>query len=167
MKIQEFMLKYKVASETKKNSLVKEHIKNVYVPFSEKVAICRTIIEKTHYTGTDELRMYKKNSYAHEVFFSLTLISKYTDIEIDFEKSGEIYDQFSEYDLITAFLSEIPEKERTEFFRVMDMEVADDYDNNRNVVSFLETKMTAMEMAINAISEAFKIADVKDGVTNG
>lgn len=157
---EQFVIKYKVVKD--KEKFIKEHIKDIHIPYSEKLVICQNIINNTSHIG----EVYKVNTPARNMFFNLTLIDRYTDIKIDFTNAVEIYNKFDELDFISLVMNHIPEKELIDFDTIYHMVINDEYENNRTIVSFLETKVKALEITLNSLIEVFESVASKGGNDN-
>ena len=149
MKIDEFIEKYKTSNDG--NVFLEKHIKKQYIPYSEKIADCSGIIKAT----TEFDGVFKINTPAQFMMFAIQIITRYTDIEKD-ENVLKMFETLDELDLINAIFSKIPEREMTSYNTILHM-VLDDYmENNRNIISFIETKIKALDLSFDAILDAIQ-----------
>lgn len=155
---EQFIIKYKVAKD--KEKFIKECINDIHIPFSEKLSICQNLVSNTSYSG-NEVKVYKRNTPAQTMFFNLTIIDKYTNIKIDFANAVKIYDELDKLGILEQIISLVPEKELIDLDYILKMVMQDEYENNRSLVSFLETKIKALELSLNAITEVFSEENIK------
>lgn len=152
MKVDEFIRKYNSAKDKKK--YLNECIKRQYIPYSEKVADCQRIINAT----SEQDKVFRINTPAQYMIFTINMISKYAEIE--YENTLEAFEKLDELNLVNEILSRIPEREYTAYNTLLTM-VRDDYiDNNRNIISFIETKMNTLGLSIDSILNT--IQDIND-----
>lgn len=148
MKIDEFIRKYNSAKD--KEKYLSGCIKKSYIPYHEKVSDCQRIINAT----MESDGIFKINTPAQFMIFTVNIISKYTDIE--YTDVLETFEKLDELNLINAIVSRIPEREYTTYNTLLNM-VQDDYmENNRNIISFIETKVKALGLSMDAILDAMQ-----------
>lgn len=153
----EFSQKFKISKD--KESFVKKHIKRTYVPYAEKLAEAKKIAEvSTHIIVNQETgeQMYKKDTPIQYFLKTTRLLFLYTDIEIDNNDINKVYDTLAESGAFEYIFSSIPEGEITQFSSMIDMCVSDIYENERDLTSFFETKLTAFNLTFNEIVGAFQ-----------
>ena len=146
MKIDEFIRKYNAAKD--KDKFITGCIKKTYIPYSEKVADCQRIINATMETGGE----FRVNTPAQFMIFTVNIISKYTDIE--YENVLTTFEKLDELNLINAIISHIPEREYSTYNTLLSMTQDDYMENNRNLISFIETKVKALGLSMDAILDA-------------
>lgn len=148
MKIDEFIRKYNSAKD--KDKYLKESIKKTYIPYHEKVADCERVVKAT----TEIDGIFKINTPAQFMIFTVNIISKYAEIE--YEDVLDTFEKLDELNLINALISHIPEREFASYNTILNM-VQDDYmENNRSLVSFIETKVKALGLSMDAILDAIQ-----------
>ena len=103
MKIDEFIRKYNSAKD--KDKYLKESIKKTYIPYHEKVADCERVVKAT----TEIDGIFKINTPAQFMIFTVNIISKYAEIE--YEDVLDTFEKLDELNLINALISHIPERE--------------------------------------------------------
>ena len=149
MKIDEFIKKYNSAKD--KDKFLEECIKKTYIPYSEKIADCSGVINAT----IEKDGMFKVNTPAQFMIFMVQIITRYTDIEKDDDIVG-LFEKLDELNLINGIISKIPEREFTSYNTILNM-VQDDYmENDRNIVSFLETKLRTLGISIDTLLDAIQ-----------
>ena len=148
MKINEFIRKYNAAKD--KEKYLSGCIKKNHIPYHEKVSDCQRIINAT----TESNGLFKINTPAQFMIFTVNIISKYADIEYD--DALEMFEKLDELNLIDSIIAHIPEREYTTYNTILNM-VQDDYmENNRNLISFMETKVKALGLSIDTILDAIQ-----------
>ena len=89
------------------------------------------------------------------MMFVIQIITRYTDLDRE-EKILEMFEKLDELNLINAIVSKIPEREFTSYNTILNM-VQDDYmENNRTLLSFIETKVSALGLSLDAILDAIQ-----------
>ncbi len=156
MTAEQFINNYNTAAD--KNKFLSDCITTKYVKYTEKVADCRKIVNITFEIMGD--KKFCVDSPAQFVIFVMNLIYRYTDIDRS-EMVVADFESLDEINLVNEILEKIPERELSSYNTILNM-CKDDYiSNNRDLVSFLETKIDSMSASINAILEAADIA-IKD-----
>jgi hypothetical protein len=79
----------------------------------------------------------------------MAIIDAYSDI--DFEFTVDEYDLLSECGAIDSLLSAIPAEEVALCATTVESMVADEVENTRNMVSFLETKYEALKAVFDSL----------------
>ena len=125
-----------------------------YIPYEEKIAECSNIVEVTSYIDMNGQKLYNRNTPSRAMIFSLTLIKKYTDIEINFENVLPDYNLLEENDLIEPIINAIPAKEISIWQTVMKMIEDDKAENERSLLS----KLDALSITANTFLEALEQA---------
>lgn len=100
-----------------------------YIPFNQKVDLCRAIIDDTTH---DENGDFKMNSAFRNVLYRLVLINTYTNIDIDFGNAVEEFDMLESRYAFATLLSYIDEDEIRRFDEIMQCELNDLYQNERS-----------------------------------
>lgn len=163
MTVKEFVDKYNsFNNDTLKEKYIKEIVKDTYVSFTEKQAICNKIVKATmHRTindGKNEKEIFYSDSANRYLLFQIWLIQSYTDIEFSNEENGmagikefELLDQYGLNDLI---ISNIPEREMTNFKVILDMKTDDASINENNFISYVDTKLDAIKLFIDTFGDS-------------
>lgn len=166
MTIEQFILIYKTKSEKDVDNYIKDHIVNKYIPYNQKIVVCTSIIDNTMYEEVNNVKIYKQNTPSRYLFFTLQLIKLYTDLEINFSDNPlEIYDKLNECGLIDRIISLLPQSEYIEFNTIMDMIIDDRVANERDLVSFIESKIDLLKIAFNIFNDA--LVDEMEGNNDG
>ena len=144
MKVDEFIKKY--SSAKNKDDYLEKCITTQYIPYHEKIADCTNIINST----IEKDGIFKINTPAQFMIFMVQLITKYTDIDKDEDVLG-LFEKLDKLDLINGITSKIPKKEFESYNTILGMIQNDYMENNRNIISFLETKLSAIGISIDTL----------------
>ncbi len=145
MKIDEFIKKYNNAKDKRdflSNSLVVNHI-----PYVEKIADCQRVVDAT--STLDGI--FKLNTPVRAAFFSVNMISKFFGIDIEDSNLIDIYEKLDEINLVNELMSIIPERERETYYAILGMVNDDYFENNRSIISFIETKLNTIGLSVDAL----------------
>lgn len=158
MEVKEFVSEYKkCATDQLKDRFFKKHIVANYIPYELKIAHCENIAKNTMYLTVDEENnIYRQNSPMRYVLFVLTLIKLYTDIEIDFNDSLNIFNELDMNNLIDTIITYIPSSEYSKFQTVLNMIIDDEIENNRNIVSYIDNNISALKVMGSTLTEMLK-----------
>lgn len=154
MNIDELIKELNDKTNEEKINIIKKHIVRNYVPYAEKISRCMNIIKNTSYDGDGN---FNQNTAFRHALFLLNIVDSYTDI--DFEYSIEIFDKLCETNIIFMILAEVSESDMKLFDSVLNMVSDDEYANNRDLVSFLESKFIGIEAMINPILDYLSSTD--------
>lgn len=155
MKVDEFIKKYNNAKD--KDEFLNKSIVTQYVPYRNKISDCTAIIN----ASMNMNGLFKINTPAQFMMFMIQIITRYTEIEKDDDILG-LFEKLDELNLINTIISKIPEREFSSYNTILNM-VQDDYmENNRNIVSFFETKLQALGISIDTILETIQNYIPKD-----
>lgn len=161
MNIFEFVKEYNEKDGLERIYYIKERIKNNYIGIEKKIAICNTVISNTCYTKINEMEFYKPDSIMKDIFFKMELIAIYTDIEVSFnEDFAKQYDELEKYNLIDSILEQIDSIEIQRMKDLLKMKETDTSDNERSLVSYLDSKIKSLEVLINSIPELIQNFDM-------
>jgi hypothetical protein len=153
----EFFVK-QIEMNKDKEAYLKQRLIKTYVPYEEKISSCENIIRNTSFIK-DEVSgelIYKRNTPACDLFFNLVLISKYFDIDIDFEHMLADYNKLEENGYIELLLKNIPANEYVAWSKVFEMVAGDFVDNERSLVSYFDKMFGAMNNSLKSIAEIIK-----------
>lgn len=157
MKISEFSDLFVKSGEQDKISLVKKHIVEAYLPYERKMALCKNVIDWADYTPNLEVidkRYYSPNTPMRFVFFCMSVLDAYTDIECEtYEKNKrDVIGGFNQCDKCGIFdvLFQELGREYKVLQTVLQMMVDDTENKEKNLVGFLATKIDSMEALYNA-----------------
>lgn len=168
MTVKEFYEKYNLSEN--KDECIQAIYKEEYIPFETKVSDCNRIMKSTSYTNTDP-NMYKQNSASRRMLFILTLVDRYTDIDIDYTNALEEYNILCMMDfdyIFNLFNDEMPSSIKIEIRRYEDIlyNAEDDFDKNeRSIIGYLDSKFASLGIigeALNKILEENVTNNIED-----
>lgn len=149
MKVDEFIRKYNSAKD--KDKFLTDCIKTQYVPYRIKIADCDGIVK----ASTEMNGVFKINTPAQFMMFTIQVITRYTEIEKDDDILG-LFEKLDELNLINAITSKIPEREFASYNTILNM-IQDDYmENNRTLLSFVDTKIKALGLSLDTILDTIQ-----------
>ncbi len=165
MTIQEFIngfIEKKIMNTAINQNAVSEYIKKElevksYIPFVEKRELCEKVLNASNTKGKDGL--VKVDSVGRYIIFTLSVISKYTNIEFSSGKDAE-FDSLDEYDmlcenhLLNPILEVIGEEYAT-CNNMLNMMMADIETNNNTVEAVLEHNLSKITNSIDNLIDAF------------
>lgn len=166
MNINVFIREYKMHQGDNKLTYLEKHVKNVYTPYLEKVTLCSNLAKiTTHRTIEKENKTeFYVNSCNRYILFVMRILSIYTDLDINFANSKETsdaYDSLCREGLIPIFMEQLINPiEINEFKLILDMCINDIYENERSIVSYIDSQFEALRRT--AISSAAVIKNVVD-----
>ena len=125
MKIDTFLKLYETKkTDDEKAEAIKQIMKNNRVSYSDKVDRVGIIAKNSYHIkqkdvdGT-EREVFKQNSAAKYMLYSLTLVDLYTTLEIDFKQSLELFEKING-EILDMIIMSIDERERKEFQMLLD-----------------------------------------------
>lgn len=152
MTVEEFIKQYKFASkgDGSKEQFLQQRFVRTYVPYVQKIAICTSLVNACYYRADarDENGVVIRKSFHIDspnayLFFVLSLIKSYTDIEV-LNPGGDYanqYDALNEKGLILTLIKRIPIAEYEEFKMVYDMIQSDTMKNEYQIYSWISNKI--------------------------
>lgn len=152
MTIEKFINDYRNAS--KKEEYFARHIVTKYIPYEQKIAECKSIVDVTSYTEVNGRKVFKQNMPIQYLFFICRLISDYTDIDIPDDGIWTIYNELKKNDILEPLLTAIPKSEYAEFNTVLRMVYDDEVENYRSFAGFLDTKFEILEKLLETFQNA-------------
>lgn len=150
-----------------RTEFLEKRLVNTYVDYNRKITLCTNVLRTTLFqkvkVGADkEIEVFKQNTPAIFLFFSLTLINEYTDIDVDFKNALTEFDMLEKEGLVDLLKTVIPEQEYNKFQTVLNMARDDIYENERSLVGYLDAKLTATELGVGSILDG--LSAVNNGV---
>ena len=136
--VKDFSLEYeKYSTKDDKEKFIKNNLKcESYMPYAEKLLIAENIVKSSSYAlikDGDNLKKSSKieiNTPMRYILFVMTVINKYTNIEVDFNNAVSEFDYVNKNGLIEIIFNKIGDKEISEFNTVIEM-VLDDFMTNK------------------------------------
>lgn len=167
MLISEFVKKYK--EETEKEKLLASIVTRKYISYNTKVDESRKIIKITSYKDINGKETFILNSPMRYIFFVVSIIEQYTNLEFDKIAGSEIndvsrdIDLFEEYNITKKLFHYIGE-DIDAFTTILNLVLSDEMENYRSIVPVLESKMEALNLVMDNFIKAFEDPRVKDNV---
>lgn len=152
MTVQEFVNKYNDAID--KNNFMKSIYKLKYVPYEDKISDCKRILKVTSYTNT-EPNLFKQDTVSRNMLFFLTVIDRYTIIDINFTKALEEYNLlcsvnmdllFEDYYGFDLALPKFVGDEVTRYNNILDNLTSDLLENERSMIGYLDSKLASLKI---------------------
>ena len=165
MKVEELIKKYQETKTLKKEYDFSKHLKMKYMPYGEKCSLVKNIVENSSYVEVAGKRVYKRNTASMLFVFTMQLIARYTDIEVDSDNVVKDYDLLMESKAMNLLMSQIPEEEVSILRGMIDMQCDDEEVNNRSIVSFLETKADAVQMMFSALENVLSRPNIQEKIS--
>lgn len=152
IKAKEFVEQYNATDTMMKESFIRDHIVNDYVPYTRKIAKSKNIINATSKTDVDGNSIYCTNSPSRFLLFTMNLIEEYTDIDVTYEDNiVGTFDLLDSNGLVALLLNAMPQNDRKMFQMVFDMVRDDAFESERSLVGWMDNKVNAIKMMINGI----------------
>ena len=161
MTVDELITKCDETKKAKKSYDFAQHLTMKYMPYSEKAAMVKNIIDATSYVDVEHKRGYKRDTPNMVFIFTMKLIEKYTDIDISPENVVPDYDKLMESGIMHELTDQIPESEVKIIRGMLDMSRDDLEMNTRSLVSFLETKADALQIAMDGLSKVLEKPEIQ------
>lgn len=161
MRVEELIRKSDGAKRLKKDYDFGAHITRNYMPYSEKCALVKSIIDNTSYVEVDGKKYYKRNTASMLFVFTMQLIANYTDLEFEKDEVVQTYDALMESGTMNGLMCQIPEEEVSILRGMLDMQRDDEEVNTRSLISFFETKADALKIAFDGISRVIEKPEVQ------
>ena len=160
MTVKEFLINYEKTHD------IEKHVIKKYIPYAKKVSMCDRIVRSTSYETIADKQVFKINTPARQELFLLNMVDLYTDIDINWENNLSDFDVLSEKELLGAIIKAIPESEITLFSSILEMCLDDLMTNTRDLVSYIDSKLTAIDMVSNSILEMIQSEEGKAIIEN-
>ena len=143
--VKDFVEEYeKQTNDTDKAKFIKTKLKcEKYMPYAEKLMIADNIIQSSSYkmenvdgvlNKTDKIAI---NSPMRYILFVMTVVNKYTNIEVNFNGIMPEFDYLNQNSLIEVIFEKIGEKEINEFNTVVDMVLNDFVSNKFEIKNYI------------------------------
>ena len=161
MTVDELITKCDETKKAKKSYDFAQHLTMKYMPYSEKAAMVKNIIDATSYVDVEHKRGYKRDTPNMVFILTMKLIEKYTDIDISPENVVSDYDKLMESGIMHELTDQIPESEVKIIRGMLDMSRDDLEMNTRSMVSFLETKADALQIAMDGLSKVLEKPEIQ------
>lgn len=158
MKTEKFIEGYKKA--TNKESYIKKHIVNDYIPYAQKVAETNKIVAISMYKEVNGKNIFWINTPLQYELMVIAVIKLYTDIELG--ENEEILNSFDalEKEGLSGEIFKAIGSDYSSFNTVLKMAVNDAGDNN-NIMNYLDTKIDATKFTIDSLTEILQSPSIQ------
>lgn len=156
---------YYETKKQKRNYDFSKLIKRTYMPYSEKCALVKNIVDATSYIEVSDEKMYQRNTLNMLFVFTMKIIEEYTYLVWE---SGEVvssYDKLMESGVMNHIMENIPEEEIKILHGMLDMQRDDVEANTRSLVSFFETKFKSLNMSLGALEDILQSPEMIKRIT--
>ena len=152
MKIKDFINDFnKLKTDEDRKTFVEQIVVVDYVPFIEKADACLKIINDTWYKkdemGRKKLHITSTGTY---VLYTMVIINKYTDLDVDFKDTITQYDLLNKEGLLGIIMLCIPEKELSEFKMILEMTQNDVSQNEYYAPAYISNRIESISTALGA-----------------
>lgn len=134
----------KQLSNTEKENFLKSKLKaEKYLPYEDKLLFAENIVQNTSYAMINDgngLKMtdrIKINSPMRYILFVMTIVDKYTNIEVNFKDIMPEFNSLNQNNMIEIIFSKIGDKEIGEFNTVVEMVLNDFMANEYEIKNFI------------------------------
>lgn len=135
MKLKDFIKNYDKNTDV---SIIEKTMDVKYLPFVEKCNLCERIVNSTYYTTMpDKTKKFHVNSVSKYMLYRLSIIDKYTKIDIDFKDVLNEYDMLAKRNLFDVFETLVPEKELQELAMILELTEKDVITNEYEPHAFI------------------------------
>ena len=142
MRIETFVKLYNTKkTDEERIDLVKERMNGKHVSFSDKVNHADIIAKQCYYQKEKdangvEREVFKQNSAAKYMLYSLTVVKLYTDLDVDFKKALEQFEMLNG-EILDDIMNLVDKRELKEFQMILDFACDDIITNEYELHSFI------------------------------
>lgn len=152
----QFVTKYNDTED--KIEFCKSHIINNYIDYQTKLSEVNRIADLGNHSSilflddnANEKQGYLRNTPVMYFLLKMKLLECYTDINIKEGEDLQVYNALEEIGAIDALISSIPESEVAKWNSMLQMVNDDIYINERDLVSYLDTKVDALSVVLDTM----------------
>ena len=155
MKIDTFVKLFSTKkTEEEKSDAINQVMKHVSISYSDKLNRANLIARHSYYTKEKDINgveneVFKQNSAAKYMLYSLTMVDLYTNIDIDYKQSIECFEKING-EILDLIISSIDERERKEFKMLLDFACDDIMMNEYEPHAFLRNQVNRFGELIGA-----------------
>ncbi len=137
-----------------------------YMPYADKLAIAENIVKSSSYAMIKEDGELKQtdrialNSPMRYILFVMTVVDKYTNIEVNFKNVMPEFDALNFNGLIEIIFEKIGDKEMAEFNTVVDMVLNDFMANKYQFKNYIDDTLLKVSSMVE------KCAPLIDNIAN-
>lgn len=155
MKIDTFVKLFSTKkTEEEKSDAINQVMKHVSISYSDKLNRANLIARHSYYTKEKDINgveneVFKQNSAAKYMLYSLTMVDLYTNIDIDYKQSIECFEKING-EILDRIICAIDERERKEFQMLLDFACDDIIVNEYELHSFIGKQIDRFGALIGA-----------------
>ena len=166
--VKSFVEEYeKQVNDADKAKFLKTKLKTEkYMPYADKLALAENIVKSSSYATVKEDGVLKQtdrialNSPMRYVLFVMTVVDKYTNIEVDFKNIMPEFDTLNFNSLIENIFEKVGDKETAEFNTVVEMVLNDFMANKYQFKNYIDDTL----LKVSGLVE--KCAPLIDNIAN-
>ncbi len=146
MKVDTFLKLYNTKNtRDERVDAVKQIMKDARVSYSDKVDRAGIIAQNSYHAKQKDINgedheVFRQNSAAKYMLYSLTLVDLYTDLEIDYKQSLETFEKING-EILDVIVSMIDEREKKEFQMLLDFACDDLLVNEYELHAFIRDQV--------------------------
>lgn len=160
--IKDFVKEYeKQITEIDKTRFLKSKLKvDTYLSYADKVATAERIVKSSSYAliknedsgELEKTNRIKLNSPMRYVLFVMTIIDKYTNLEVNFSNVMPEFDYLNKNNLFEVIINKIGDKEVGEFNTVVEMILDDFMTNEYEFKNYISEALSKVNEGIQKFS---------------
>lgn len=137
-----------------------------YMPYADKLSIAENIVKSSSYAMVKEDGVLKQtdrialNSPMRYILFVMTVVDKYTNIEVNFKNIMPDFDALNFNSLIEVIFEKVGDKETAEFNTVVDMVLNDFMANKYQFKNYINDTLSRVSGLVE------KCAPLIDNITS-
>lgn len=137
-----------------------------YMPYADKLAVAENIVKSSSYAMVKEDGELKQtdrialNSPMRYILFVMTIVDKYTNIEVNFKNIMPDFDALNFNSLIEVIFEKVGDKETAEFNTVVDMVLNDFMANKYQFKNYINETLSRVSGLVE------KCAPLIDNIVN-
>jgi hypothetical protein len=166
--VKSFVEEYeKCSNNDDKAKFLKSKLKTEkYMPYADKLALAENIVKSSSYAIVKEDGVLKQtdrialNSPMRYVLFVMTVVDKYTNIEVDFKNIMPEFDALNFNSLIESIFEKVGDKETAEFNTVVEMVLNDFMANKYQFKNYINDTLSRVSGLVE------KCAPLIDNIAN-
>lgn len=166
--VKSFVEEYeKQVNDADKAKFLKTKLKTEkYMPYADKLALAENIVKSSSYAIVKEDGVLKQtdrialNSPMRYILFVMTVVDKYTNIEVDFKNIMPEFDTLNFNSLIENIFEKVGDKETAEFNTVVEMVLNDFVANKYQFKNYIDDTL----LKVSGLVE--KCAPLIDNIAN-
>lgn len=171
MKLDTFLKLYNVRKNAEeREALVKEHITNTHVSYTDKCDRAELIARSSYYVkekdenGVEQKRFHQ-NSAAKYMLYSLAVVDMFTDIDVDFKNSVEFFEKING-EILDYIVLNVNERELNEFRMLLEFAcddlIANEYENHAFFKEQIDRFGKLISVSIKPLLEDLDIQKIQE-----